>query len=112
MIPVEYHTTASTNMRANAQGFLHNRPTRGTVLTGVVGGYCYDRDCMQCGVVVYPQEKPSPASIVNTLGKVAVSSHIANLQLFKGNQVVRRDERVCLLSGKIFTLPLDVEMGL
>jgi hypothetical protein len=41
-----------------------------------------------------------------------VANHIGNLQVFKSNQVVRRDERVCRFSGKIFTLPLNLEIRL
>ena len=37
---------------------------------------------------------------------------IADLKAFKGNQVLRRDKRICLLSGKILTLPLNLQIDL
>src|SRR5260370_28533913 len=47
---------------------------------------------------------------MDRFGKLAISDHVLNLKVFVGNQVVRRDKRVCLLSGKILTLPLDFQM--
>jgi len=50
------------------------------------------------------QEDPQPA-IMNALCQFAVADHIADLKVLIGNQVARRDQRVCLFAGKIFTLP-------
>jgi len=47
---------------------------------------------------------------MDRLGKLAISDHILDLKVFIGNQVARRDERVCLLSGKILALPLNFQM--
>ena len=43
---------------------------------------------------------------MNALGQFAVLDQVADLKVFVGNQVVRRDQRVRRLSGEIFTLPL------
>jgi hypothetical protein len=39
-----------------------------------------------------------------------VFDHVGNFQVFKSNQIVRCGERVCRLSGKIFALPVDLEI--
>ena len=39
-----------------------------------------------------------------------VLDQVANLKMLIGNQVARRDERACLFPGKVFTLPLDLQM--
>ena len=39
-----------------------------------------------------------------------VLGHIADLKMLIGNQVARRDERACLFPGKVFTLPLYLQM--
>lgn len=45
-------------------------------------------------------------------GLMVVLDHILYLKVLKGNQIARGDERVCLLAGKIFTLPLYLQMDL
>jgi hypothetical protein len=47
---------------------------------------------------------------MDRFGQFAVADHVADLKVFIGNQVVRRDQRVCLFPGKIFTLPLHFQM--
>ena len=58
----------------------------------------------------HPGKECSPSCIVNGLRKVMVSHHVAYLQVFKGNQVVRRDKRACRLTGKVLTLPLHLQI--
>src|SRR5260370_4491524 len=65
---------------------------------------------MQEPIAGKPLQKDSPSCIMDRLGKLTVTDHILDLKVFIGNQVARRDERVCLLSGKILTLPLDFQM--
>ena len=65
---------------------------------------------MQERIVFHPLDEIPPASIMNGFGKFAVFDHISDLKVFIGNQVARRDERVCLFSGKILTLPLNFQM--
>ena len=57
-----------------------------------------------------PLEERPPASVMDRFGNLTVANHIADLKVFIGNQVARRDKRVCLLAGKIFTLPLHFQM--
>jgi hypothetical protein len=49
---------------------------------------------------------------MDALGKCVVLDHVAYLEMFIGNQVVRRDKRVRLLPGKILTLPLHSQIRL
>src|SRR5258708_18306787 len=48
---------------------------------------------------------------MDTLGKVPVAVHSADVKVLIGNQVGRRDQRVCLLAGKVFTLPLHFQIS-
>ncbi len=47
---------------------------------------------------------------MDRFSQLAIAYHIAYLKVFIGNQVARRDIRVCHLSGKIFALPLNLQM--
>jgi hypothetical protein len=55
-----------------------------------------------------PGEELPPPSVVNGLGEVAILDQVADLEVFKGNQIARCDQRVRLLAGEIFALPLDL----
>ncbi len=99
-----------TDMRPHAQRFLHHGATVGALLTGVVRWYCNDRDVMQEAVVSKPVQEDAPANVMNAFCQFAVVYHVADLKVLIGNQVVRRDQRVCLFTGKIFTLPLNLQM--
>src|SRR5579863_8273804 len=46
---------------------------------------------------------------MNTLSKLMVLDQVADLKVFVGNQVVRRDKRVRRLTSEIFTLPLHFQ---
>src|SRR5205823_3059570 len=59
-----------------------------------------------------PGEELSPPSVVNGFGEMPILDQIADLEVFKGNQIARCDERVRLLSGEIFALPLHLQMRL
>ena len=45
---------------------------------------------------------------MKALGEVMVLEEVAYLQVFMGNQVVRRDERVRRLTGEVFALPMHL----
>src|SRR5215469_5485116 len=47
---------------------------------------------------------------MNALRQFAVADQVRNLKVLIGNQVARRDQRVCLFAGKIFTLPRNFQM--
>ena len=66
---------------------------------------------MQHTIVVDPSQKATPRSITDALCERAVSDHVGYLEVFIGNQIVRANKRVCRLAGKIFTLPLNFEIG-
>ncbi len=96
-------------MRAGRECFSHTFPTARAVLARVMWGNCYHDYPMHRCIVFHPAQESSPGGIVNTLGKHVVLDHVADLKLFIGNQVVRRDKRVCLFAGKILALPLHFQ---
>ncbi len=60
--------------------------------------------------MLHPMQERSPSRIVDGLGEVPVALHVAYLQVLKGNQVARRDERVRLFAGEILALPVDLQI--
>src|SRR5258708_24018884 len=110
MIAIQTDNANSTNMCTNAERLVHNRVTVGAFLTGIVRWNGDDGNIMQEPISCKPLEEDSPSGIMDRFGKLAVTDHVLNLKVFIGNQVARRDERVCLLSGKILTLPLNLQM--
>src|SRR5438034_963535 len=65
---------------------------------------------MHSAIVFQPADKRSPSCIMDRFSKFPIAYHIADLKVFIGDQIVRSDVRVCRLSGKILTLPLDLQM--
>jgi hypothetical protein len=57
-------------------------------------------------------EEYAPASIVDTLGKMPILDHVADFEVFIGNQIVRCDERVRCFPSEILTLPSDFQIRL
>ncbi len=112
MISIKHYTTSMTDMRAHTQRLFHERSTVRALLAGEMGRDCNDWNVMQNPIVVHPLEENPPSSIMDALCQVMIANHIADLKVFIGNQVVRRDKRVCLLSGKILTLPLHFQIAL
>jgi len=110
VIAIENHTTPSTNMGPNAKRLVYNRVAIRTFLAGIVRWHSDDGDSMQEPIAGNPLQEHPPSGIMDRLGKLAISDHVLNLKVFIGNQVARRDERVCLRSSKIFTLPLNFQM--
>src|SRR5438876_503851 len=110
MIAVQNHTTAMTNVRTNTQRLLHDGGANGAFLTAIVRWHGDDRDIMQEAVTGKPLQEDSPTSVMNALRQFAVADHVGYLKVLIGNQVARRDQRVCLFAGKIFTLPLHFQM--
>ncbi len=96
-------------MRTHTQAFLDPRATATTVLTGEVGSDCDDRDVMYRSIDLHPVQEDAPTCVVNTLREVFIFHQIGYLKVFKGNQVARRDQRVRLFAGEIFTLPLHLQ---
>src|SRR5271167_1293814 len=92
--------------------FLHTFPTARTILACVLWGNGYHCYLMHDCIGLDPPKELSPCCIMDALGKVMVLDHIAYLEVFIGNQVVRRDKRVRLFAGKILTLPLHFQICL
>ncbi len=99
-----------THMRPHTQALPDSHATRTTILTREVWGDGNGGKSMEGCVVGGPAQEHAPCGITDALGKMVVLDHIRDLEVFVGNQVVRRDERVCRLAGKIFTLPLHLEI--
>ena len=110
MIAVQHNPASMADVCPNTEAFLDDRATVGAFLTGIVRCNCNDFDSMQEAIAGNPLQEYAPASVMNAFREFAVTDHIADLKVLIGNQVARRDQRVCLLSGKIFTLPLDLQM--
>ena len=110
LIAIHDQPTGGTNVCTNTQRLLNVRLAIRAFLAGIVRRHSDDRDIMQEPIAGNPLQEYSPASIMNALCQFAVTNHVADLKVLIGNQVVRADQRVCLLTGKIFTLPLDFQM--
>src|SRR5713226_5538009 len=91
LVSIQNKPTLGTHMRTGREGFLHTFPTARTVLARVVWRNRYHFYPMHHCVGLHPAEELSPGCIMNTLGKLVVLDHVPYLELFIGNQVVRRD---------------------
>ncbi len=97
-------------MGPGREGFLDALSTARTVLTGVLwrnGDHLYS---MHHAVGLHPVEELPPCCVMDTLGKLMILDQVADLKLFIGNQVVRRDKRVRCFPSEIFTLPLHFQV--
>ena len=110
LISVHDQATSWANMRANTQRLVDDGIAARTFLAGVLRWYGNDRDSMDDAIVGKPLQEYPPTSVMNAFCQFAVTDHVADLKVLIGNQVVRRDERVCLFAGKIFALPLHFQM--
>lgn len=96
-------------MRSHTEGLLHPFSTARAILRGEARRDGDNGDAMQTPIVADPTEKSIPARIVDAFSKVMVLDEAGYLQVFVGNQVVRRDQRTCGLGREVFTLPADLE---
>jgi hypothetical protein len=110
LVPIQDEATACTDVGSYTQGLFDQGPTRRTPLTGELGRDGDHGDVMHHAVGFDPVEEDTPSGIVNGFRQVMVLDHVANLKVLISNHIARCDERVCLLAGKIFTLPLDLEI--
>src|SRR5690349_13350777 len=110
MVPIQHQSTGRTDMGTSREAFPDPLATARTILAGEVRWRRYDGYTGNLPVIVEPAQKQPPTGIADTLGKVMVLDEVGNLQIFIGNQVVRRDERTCRLGGEVFTLPGNFQM--
>src|SRR5690242_5655610 len=110
MITIKNDTTISTDVCTNRKRLLHCCSTCRTVLAGEMGRDCNHMDVVHITIVLQPTDERSPSCIMDRFSEFAVAYHVPDLKVFIGNQVVRSDIRVCRLSGKILTLPLNFQM--
>ena len=74
------------------------------------GGTPHHRDTVQLAVIDQPRPELRPGRVADRLGQVVIPDHVAHLQVFKDDQVVRLDQRPRRLNGEVFTLPLHLQM--
>ena len=97
-------------MRAHTQRLFHDGVALRALLAGEMGWDSQDLDSMHPAIVGKPVQEYPPASVMNAFCQFAVADHVADLNVLKGNQVVRRDQRACQLPGMIFTLPVNFQV--
>ena len=112
LISIHHQATRGAHMRSHTERLFDACATGATILAGEVGRNRYHRNVVYFPVVVDPCKELPPGCIADRFGEVMVLDHVTDRKLFIGNQVVRRDKRVRLLSGEIFTLPLYLQMSL
>ncbi len=69
--------------------FLTSSTTGATFLAGEVWCDCNDRNIVHEPIDCDPEDERAPSCIVNRLREVMVPDHVAYLQVFIGNQIVR-----------------------
>jgi hypothetical protein len=105
-------------MRPSGERFLdalylspRQGPTARAILAGVLWWDGDDWYIVHDAIGFHTAEELSPGGIMDALGKLVVLDQVADLKMFVGNQVVRRDERVRRFACEIFTLPLHFQIG-
>ncbi len=91
MISVQYHTAASADVGTHTQRLLDHGATLRTLLTGELWYHGNDRDIMHRSIGFHLGQELSPSGIMNALREMVVLDHVADLQVFIGNQIVRCD---------------------
>src|SRR5215469_7335277 len=93
-IPVHDQSTTGTDMGAATPRFGHPFWTAApiteqatTVLTGELRRHSQRGNGLHGGIVLHPPQEPSPGRIVDGLRQVVILDQVADLQVFKGNQV-------------------------
>ena len=87
-------------------------PHAATILTRESWLNRYNGNVMDMSIVGEPRQETAPGGITDALCQLPILNQVAYLEVFIGNQIVRCDERVCRLAGKIFTLPVDFQIRL
>ena len=98
-------------MCPSRERLLDTLSTARTVLTRILWWDGDDWHIVHDAIGFHPSEELPPRSIMHALGKLVVLHQVADLKVFVGNQVVRRDERVRRFASEIFTLPLHFQRG-
>src|SRR5512146_745970 len=110
MIAVKDQATGRTDMRPYAERLLYPLATAAAILRGEASRNRYDWHAGNLPVVAHPPEEQPPTGIADTLCQMVILDQTSDMQVFKGNHVVRQDQRSRLLASEIFTPPLDFQM--
>ena len=110
MVSIKHRTTGGTDMSTDRETLFDARAAHRAILRGELCRHSHDRDIMCCSIVIDPLQEFAPGRIANALREATIAHHITYLQVFVGNEIARCHKRVCLLPGKIFALPLDLQM--
>src|SRR6266487_2444621 len=111
LISIQNQSAGGANVGTHTQTFLDTCSTFRAVLGGILCSNRNDGNIVHCSIILQPGHEDAPSCIMDRFGEFPVAHHVPDIQMFKSNQVVRRDKRVCLLSGKIFTLPLNFQIS-
>ena len=84
MVAMHLKSTLATLVRPSTKSLFNSVATSRTVLTRIVGWYCYYCNLMQFGKIFYPIYKHRPWCVTNWLGFVVILNHIPHLQVFIG----------------------------
>ena len=112
VVSIKHQPTTRTDVGSHGEAFLDTCATGATILTREGWLNRDDGDSMYLSIVGEPREETSPRGVTDGLGQLVVLHEVGDLQVLVGNQVVRRDQRVCRFPGKIFTLPTNFEIRL
>src|SRR6266446_8839768 len=110
VVSIHHQATMRTHVRAYTERLVDPLATPGTVLRGEVGCHRSHVHLVQCPIIVHPLQEPPPGGITDRLSESMIFDQVSNLQVFIGNQVVRRDQRVRCFPSEILTLPLDFQI--
>ena len=94
LIPVHDQSTAGTDMGAATPGFGHPFWTAAsiteqatTVLAGELRRHRQTGNGLHGGILLHPPQEAPPGGIVDGLRQMVILHQVANLKVFKGNQV-------------------------
>jgi hypothetical protein len=92
LIPIKDKPAIRTGMGAHTQRLWDARSTAATVLAGKGRGHGYNPTPGACCLGFEDATKRRPTSITDALGKVMVSYHVGDLQVFEVNGVVGSEQ--------------------
>src|SRR5262249_14756247 len=108
LVAVHHQSTGGTDMGAYAQALGHALPTAATVLAGELGRNRHHSPTGPFCLVCEDGTERCPPGIADALGEVMVPDHIADLQIFQVDRVVRAHQGEGRLVVEVAPLALDL----